>query len=242
MRYALFVVMTAFLLPWSGLAQVPSIVESSTLQAGPHSWRRVLRNQSPSSLVAYMVGCLPKRGMTSMHDAATDGGAYVDPGKSTEDQVNEPSVCDVGVRAAIFSDGHAEGDAEFVEELFAYRRGAYQALGDTIKLLASVYTQHVPIADIIDKLAAEQQATLKKMERESGGYNLVLFQVSNMLTDPRVAWRLPPEYQGQKQQLPSIEDVMSTNSLSRDEARVFLLNRRLEAWKSLLQNNLQPRQ
>jgi len=241
MRFALLVVVTAFLPPWSALAQVPSLVESSSLQASERSWRRVLRNQSPSSLVAYMVGCLPKRGMTSMHDAITDGGPYVAPGKSIEDDVNDPSVCDVGVRAAIFSDGHSEGDPQFVEELFASRRGAYQALRDTIKLLTSVYTQHVAIADILNKLDQEHQSNLQSGSAESGGYNLVLFDISNFLREPSVAWRFPPEYQGQKQQLPTIEDVMAANGLSHDEARVMILNKRLEAWKALLGNNLQPR-
>ncbi len=242
MRSALFVVVIAFLLPWSGFAQVPSIVESSSLQADAHSWRRVLRNQGTSSMVAYTVGCNPKSGLTIISDALIDGGSYVDPGKSIEAQVNDPSTCEAGVHAAIFSDGHAEGEPEFVNELFAWRRGAYQALGDTIKLLASVYMRHVAIADIIDKLKAERKATFQKMTQESGGYNTVLIHISDVLSKPDVAWRFPPEYQGQKQQLPSIEEVMNANGLSRDEARVMLLNKRLEAWKSLLGKNLQPRQ
>jgi len=242
MRSALFAVVTAFLLLCSGFAQVPSIVESGALQADTHSWRKVLRNQSPSSLVAYTVGCSPKNGLTIISDALIDGGSFVEPGKSIEAQVNEPSRCEAGLHAAIFSDGHTEGEPEFVNELFAYRRGAYQALGDSIKLLGSVYTQHVPIADIISKLQAEQKSTLQKMTQESGGYNAVLFQISGALSEPNVVWRSPPEYQGQKQQLPSIEAVMTTKGVSRDEARVMILNTRLRAWQSLLANNLQPHQ
>jgi hypothetical protein len=241
-RFPPLVVLIVFLLPWSSVAQVPSIVESSTLQASAHSWKRVLRNQSPSSLVAYMADCNPKLDLTTIQDALLNGGPYIGTGQTTEASVGNPSICETGIRAAIFSDGHAEGDREFVAELFAERRGAYQALGDTIKLLASVYTQHVPAAEITDKLEAERKANLRKGTHESGGYNFVLIDISNFLKDPGVVWRFPPEYQGQRQQLPSIEDVMNTNGLSHDEARVFLLNKRLEAWKSLLQNNLQPRQ
>jgi hypothetical protein len=138
MRSDLFVVLAALLLPYNSFAQVPSIVESGALQADTHSWRKVLRNQSPSSLVAYKVGCIPESGLGIVSDALIDGGSFVDPGKSIEVQVNDPATCEAGVRAAIFSDGHAEGKPEFVNELFAYRRGAYQALGDTIKVLASV--------------------------------------------------------------------------------------------------------
>jgi hypothetical protein len=180
--------------------------------------------------------------MSIVSDAFIDGGPYVDSGKSLEAQVNDPSICEVGVHAAIFSDGHSEGDAKIVQELFAHRRGAYQALGNTTKLLASVYTEHVPVANIVESLEAEQRSNLKKMTADSAGDNMVLFQISNFLRDPSVVWHLPPEYQGQKQQLPSVEDVMSANGVSRDEARVLLLNKRLEAWRTLLQNNLQPRQ
>jgi hypothetical protein len=242
MRRALFVAVSAFLFPLSSFAQVPSIVESSILQAGPHSWKLVLRNQSTSSLVAYMVGCKPKRGMTALQDALLNVGHYVGPGEYIESAVNRPSTCDEGVRAAIFSDGHAEGDPEFVEELFAERRGAYQALGDTIKLLASVYTQHVPIADVIDKLEVDRKVTLQKMTHESGGYNSVLIDVSQILTQPRVEYGFPPDNLGQKQQQPPIEDVMNEKGLSRDEARVVILNKRLEVWRALLQNHLQPSQ
>lgn len=129
-----------------------------------------------------------------------------------------------------------------MQQLLAYRRGAYQALGDTIKLLASVYTQHVAIADIIDKLEVERKVMYQKMTQESGGYNTVLIHLSDVLSKPDVVWRFPPEYQGQKQPLPSIEDLMTANGVSQDEARVMILNKRLEAWKSLLGNNLQPRQ
>jgi len=241
MKSALWVAVTASMLPWSGFAQVPSIVESGALQAGPHSWRKVLRNQSSSSLVAYMMDCKPKRSGT-LQDALLNGSRSVGPAETAEAEAASPSTCEAGVRAAIFSDGHVEGDPEFVEELFAERRGAYQALGDTVKLLDSIYTQHVPIADVIDKLEAERKSTLQKMTHESGGYNFVLIQVSQILAHPRLTYRLPPDYQVQKQQLPSIDDVMNTNGVSREEARVIILNKRLEAWKSLLANNLQPRQ
>jgi hypothetical protein len=114
MRSTPIVVATALLLPWSSTAQVPSVVESSALQADSRSWRQVLRNQSPSSPVAYSVGCIPKSGLTMISDALIDGGSFVDTGKSFESQVNEPSRCEAGVHAAVFSDGHAEGEPEFV--------------------------------------------------------------------------------------------------------------------------------
>lgn len=74
MKPALLVVVVAFLLPGSSFAQVPSVVESDALQAGPHDWRKVLRNQSPSSMVAYTVSCVPERGLTTLNDVLINGG------------------------------------------------------------------------------------------------------------------------------------------------------------------------
>ena len=241
MRCSHLVPIGAFLMSWSSFAQVASIVESSTLQASPHSWRKILRNQSSSSMVAYIMDCNPRRS-GSRQDALLGLGQSIAPAATAEAEAANPSICEAGVRAAIFSDGHVEGDPELVEELFAWRRGAYQALGDTRKLLTSVYTQHVPIADIIEKLEAEREATLLKMTHESGGYNSVLIRVSQILAHPRITYGLPPDDPGQQQQQPAIEDVMSANGLSRDEARVMILNKRLGAWKSLLENHLQPPQ
>jgi hypothetical protein len=240
MRSALFVAATAFLLSWSGLAQVPSIVESRTREAGPHSWKRVLQNQNTSSLVAYTVGCKPKHGTTALGDALLYGGPYVGSGRSIEADVNNPSrdSCNVGVRAAIFSDGHVEGDPDFVGELFAKRRGAYQALGETIQLLASVYTQHVPIAYVIDRI--KRKSNGGKTQEENEGYSYALFRVKRILTQPGVRYGLPRGDRGEQQQLPAVEDVMKENGVSRDEAGIILLNMRLEEWKSLLESRLEP--
>lgn len=238
MRYP-FLLVLALLVPWIGFGQVPSVTESSSLQSGPNSWRRVLTNQSTSSLVAYMAGCKPKRGTTSLQDALLGVGRSVGTGMSIETEVNGPSTCGVAVRAAIFADGHAEGEPEFIDELFAERRGAYQALGDTIKLLIPIYTEHVPTVEIIGKLEAGRTAMLQKMTHESGGYNSVLIDVSQVLRHPHVLYGFPPESFGEKMQLPSIQDLMTSNGVSEDEARVMILTKRLEAWKSVLENNLQ---
>jgi hypothetical protein len=115
MRFALFIVVTAALLASHSLAQVRSIEDGPTLETRPHAWRRVLQNQSTSSLVAYIVGCNPEYLTTVLQDTVLLGGRPIGPGESIDVGVNDPSLCDSRLRAAIFSDGHAEGDPEFVE-------------------------------------------------------------------------------------------------------------------------------
>jgi len=238
MKSALFLMAAAFLLSCRSFAQVPSIAEGSTFQASPHSWKRMLQNQSTSSLVAYTVGCKPQHDLTVLHDALLDGGPYLGPGRSIETEVSEPSSCDAGVRAAIFSDGHVEGDPEFIGELFARRRGAYQALGETIQLLASVYTQNWPLAEVAGIL--KRKSNGGKTPQENEGYSFALLRVNQVLTQPLVRHGLPRDNRDEKMQLPAIEVVMKENGITHEEAGIFLLNKRLEAWRSLLENHLQP--
>lgn len=188
-----------------------------------------------------MVGCNPKRSLTTLHDALLGVGRYVGPGESVEAEVPGPSICEASVRAAIFSDGHAEGDPESEGELFARRRGAYKALRKAIELLAPAYTRHVPVAQIVDRLNLQRKSG-EKGPGEAGGYNSVLVLVSQTLSLPHVAISFPPDNLGQKQQLPAIEDVMREQGISHDEARVIVLSKALQAWKSLLEGNLQPRE
>jgi hypothetical protein len=235
MKSALFVVVIAFLFCCISFAQVPSIAEGSTLQSGPHTWKRMLQNQSTSPLVAYTVGCKPSHDLTIQRDALLDGRPYLGPGRSVEVEVNEPSSCNVGVRAAIFYDGHAEGDPEFVGELFARRRGAYQASGQIIRMLALVYTSHVPLEEVSDRI--KLMGNGGKTQQESEGYSLAVLFVKRALTYAGGIPRTPSE---EKLHLPAVEDVMRENGFSREEADAFLLSKRLEAWKALLENHMGP--
>jgi hypothetical protein len=73
------------------------------------------RTRAQASLVAYIVGCNPEYLTTVLQDTVLLGGRPIGPGESIDVGVNDPSLCDSRLRAAIFSDGHAEGDPEFVE-------------------------------------------------------------------------------------------------------------------------------
>jgi hypothetical protein len=244
MRSALFVAVIAFLLPRSSSAEVPSIVEGSAFEVQqPEHWHRVFKNQSASSLVAFRGACHgPKGGQIVLHDALLNAGDYyVHPGQSIELTVADPSECNGSVEAAIFSDGHIEGDPDVVDrDLFSPRRGAYKALEYSIQQLASVYTQHMPIEHVIDTLEAKRQSSVQGKTEAAGGYTFILGIVLNALRKPRTTYHLPPDNFGPKRPQPSIEDVMSTNGLSRDEARVMAFTKRLGEWKSLLEGNLQP--
>jgi hypothetical protein len=144
----------------------------------------------------------------------------------------------IRLRAAIFSDGHAEGDSEFVEKLYAHRRRACQALAETIQLLTNVYTDYIPIAHITDLVSRKSNGG--KTPDEGVGYGFVIFAMKRMLPHPPPTLRILSEALGQKPQLPAIEDVMQENGVTREEAGIFLFNKQLEAWKSLLETDMEP--
>jgi hypothetical protein len=244
MRSALFVAVIAFLLPRSSSAEVPSIVEGSAFEVQqPEHWHRVFKNQSASSLVAFRGACHgPKGGQIVLHDALLHTGNHkIHPGESIEVVVADPSSCDGSVEAAIFSDGHIEGDPDVVDrDLFSPRRGAYKALEYSIQQLASVYTQHMPIEHVIDALEAKRQSSLQERTELGGGYTFILIEVLRTLRQPQVSIYVPSDDFGPKRPSHSIEDVMNSNGLSRDEARVLVFTKRLGEWKSLLEGNLQP--
>jgi hypothetical protein len=243
MRPALVVVLVGFLLCPASFAEVPSIIEGSAFEVQqPEHWHRVFKNQSASSLVAFRGACHgPKGGRIVLHDALLYTGNHnIHPGESIEVTVADPSECNGSVEAAIFSDGHIEGDPHVVDrDLFSSRRGAYKALEYSIQLLNSVYAQHVPVEHVIDSLEAKRQSSLHESTEASGGYTFILIEVLRTLRQPHVSIHVPSDDFGPKRPQPSIEDVMNANGLSRDEARVLVFTKRLEEWKSLLEGNLQ---
>jgi len=243
MKFPLAVVFAVVLPGLSGFAQVPSIAEGSAYEPRPGQWRRVIRNQSTSPLVAFTTSCHgPRGGAIAFHDALINAGDYyVHPGESIEVSGADPSSCDGSVEAAIFLDGHVEGDLGIADKkLFSFRRGAYRALEQSIQLLTSIYTQRVPADHVIDALEAKRQSSLKDRTEASAGYTSILIEVLGALRQPHITYHLPPDNYGPKRPQQSIEDVMNSNGLSRDEARIMVFTERLKEWKSLLEGNLQP--
>src|SRR5579864_8742437 len=221
MRYALLAVFVACLPSLRSFSQVPSIVEGTTFETRPGQWRRVIRNQSPSSLVAFRVPCDgPSGGMITLHDALLyTANHFVQPGASIEVAVADPSRCNGHVEAAIFSDGHVEGDPGVAyRELFSSRRGAYKALKYSIQLLSSAQSEHVPIEHVIDTLEAKRQSSFQERTVGHVGFNFILDVVLDTLRQPQVSIYVPSDDYGPKHRQPSIEDVMNANGVSRDEA------------------------
>lgn len=242
MRLVLLVLLAACGLPQKSFAQVPSIVEGTTLQVRPGQWHQVIRNQSQSELVAYWAPFhCPKAGPVAVADALLNNGNHeIPPGESTEIHAGDPSRCSGGVTAAVFSDGHAEGDPQALDAIYSTRRGAYKALGECIEVLNAIQNEREPLQQALDTLKTRYQASLRDRSKGAPGYAEIYSYVVKILSDPR--WghaQLPPD---KRKKAPAVEEVMAATGLARDEASAVVLAKRLEEWKALLGDNLQPRQ
>lgn len=242
MRFAPLGLLVALALSWNSFAQVPSLKEGETFEGRPPgTWERVLDNHGASALVAYYEAfSCPKDGTVVKYDALVySGNRDISPGESVVIEADDPSRCSGAVNAAIFSDGHAEGDPRFLDALYSTRRGAYKALGESIQLLNSIQSEHKSIPHIVDTLMARKQASSIEKTWTAHGYIFALSTVLRMLTDTRTGHHsLPSDNDGQKP--PAVESVMNATGLSRDEARAIVISKRLEEWKALLENSLQP--
>jgi hypothetical protein len=241
-RFAPLALLAALAFPWNSFAQVPSLEEGANMEE-PGLWRRVLDNQSTSYLIAFRASFhCPKGGPVVEYDALLYHGNHrVAPGESILMEAGDPSACTGAVNAAIFSDGHTEGDPKALDHLYSTRQGAYKALADSTQLLNSIQSEHESVQHVVDALTAQSKASLSEKTMSASGRDLVLSIVLEMLTNTRIGrYRLPSDDAAHKE--PTVEYVMDSTGLSRDEAHAIVISKRLESWKSLLEGNLRPSQ
>jgi len=233
-------------------AQLPSIKEDGPFQDSRpgNQWRQVVENHGSSSISAMLsiFHCPGSGGFKSVdsvrvYDPMFHYGTDRDvlPGESVEMNVEDPTRCPGGVAAAIFADGHTEGDPQTVKRLYAIRQGVYEVLGDTISLLHTVAggsdnTQNV--MRLIDE-RCQTVAHGKTIDSDERTAMVMIYsQLKAILSDPESVLRAPLHAAATPQ--PDIGEVVSTSKVSRDQARAIVMSRQLEEWRSALESNLGP--
>jgi hypothetical protein len=242
-KSTLLMMLAALAFPWNSFAQVPSLEEGANMEERPALWRRVLENHGSSYLVAYYASFhCPKGGPVDTYDALLYSGCHwIAPGESTLMNAGDPSRCSGNVNAAIFSDGHTEGDSQALDHLYSTRQGAYKALVESTQLLSSIQSEHESVQHVVDALTTRSKASLSEKTWIASGRSFVLSTVLDMLTETRSGrYRLPSDDPAHKE--PAVEDVMKSTGLTREEARAIVIGKRLEGWKSLLEGNLRASQ
>jgi hypothetical protein len=130
----------AIALPAVGAAQIPSLAEGQTFEKSPGQWHRVVTNLHESHIVAYYASyrCGGRLGGLVIDDSLLYASVRpIAPDESAEIRAEDPSKCEGGVKAPIFADGHVEGDAHLLDDLYLKRQGAYEALNESMRMLGA---------------------------------------------------------------------------------------------------------
>jgi hypothetical protein len=254
MNKALFFLLAVSILPLYGSAQVPSIHENLAFSqefprekqsSAPHIiWRELLENRGTSSIVAFHANfnCQKLGNALFDHDPFFNYGDDVDipPGGSVEIIAADPSRCSGGVVAAIFSDGHSEGDPKEVNNLYARRRGVYTALGESMKLLDLIATQEQTPKQIRDIL--ESRAKALSYDQTIDGYErlgmiVTYSKLRATLQSTRAVIHAPSDYTTHRQ--PFCYQLAKSQNISLEQAQAIVIGKKIQEWRADLQGNME---
>ena len=256
MNKALFSLLAVSILPLFGSAQVPGIHENGAFSqefpgenqsSTPHIlWREVLENRGTTSIVAFHANfnCGRKFGNALFdHDPFFNYGDDVDipPGGSVEIIAADPSRCPGGVVAAIFSDGHSEGDPQEVNNLYARRRGVYTALGESMKLLDLIATQEQTPKQVRDIL--ESRAKALSYDQTIDGYErlgmiVTYSKLRATLQSTQAVIHAPSDHTTHRQ--PFYYQLAKSQNISLEQAQAIVIGKKIQEWRADLQGNMEP--
>jgi hypothetical protein len=239
MKIKMLITLALSIVSLDNMAQVPSVKEGLAFQpkTSANRWFEVIQNQGSSSIEAlYAHFECPKIGPLTRYDALFNYSSEknIVPSASIEIEAGDPSKCTGGVKAAIFSDGHVEGDAEALKALYDRRQGAYAALGDLIPLLTAIATEQDTTLHVMDKLNSRLEETRKTFTPKATGYATVCVILREVWVS---GLRVPSDSTSHK--APEIEALMNEKGISRDQARAIILTRKFGEWRSALEGHLE---
>lgn len=245
--------MSVLTLPLYVCCQTPSVGQGVAYQGGlsGKQWFIAVENHSKSTVTGLHVGYHCQTSKEShvtyieyqfdphFHFTAKD--KEIPPGGSFQVYAADPTTCPGGVDAVIFSDGHTEGNAMEIEHMYLRRRGAYEALNDSIDLIDSIHSQNKATLDIIHAL--DQRGKSLSYDRSTddsirAGRESVYSTISTALKSNSDTLPIPFDRTANTQ--PEIEIVMSENNVTHDQARAILMGNRMREWKTDIEGNLEP--
>jgi hypothetical protein len=250
MRKLLFFLTLTFL-PLIVRAQITSL--KVEVKADGHAWQAVIQNHGSSAVMAMRTTFREQPGIMKdgsintavvvVYDSVTHYGPFppIAPGGTAERAAQDPSKWTGGVDAAIFSDGHSEGDPQGVNDIYERRRGAYNAVVKVIPLLDSIATQGANPSEVADTIHGLYQSLPKDRtitDSERLGLGPVYLGVENLLrTQGDIAGLYDPtKYPPQ----PGISEVAKVSGIPREQAHAIVISKKYQGLKALLEANLQP--
>jgi len=236
-------------------AQAISIIPSIDIQArlAPHNGTQEYGNYVVTNLgniaitaMHFSFGCSSKVKQTPTFDTLVEYGAPTSrpithlQTWTSNFSSTEILTCPGGIDAAIFADGHAEGDSQKILDLYAERSGIDKGIKFALPLLDKVIESEsnqpealVQIADTIQSVT--QNVTIKIQERT--GEWLVLSVVAGCLTREG-EFSVPSD--ATKSRGASIQAVMKTENMNHARANAYVARRKLLEWQKDLEGNLTP--
>jgi hypothetical protein len=238
----------------NGYSQAPSIREhppsnllsvDARTPAHPGMWKEVIENRGSSSLIAFHAtfDCGRSGHLFYSHDPLFFYGRdkIILPEGSFEIDAADPSHCPGGIDAAIFSDGHTEGDPVEVDAIFQRRRGIYEAIGSALTLLedmaANKRTALQVQASFSDlETSAQKDHTLDGPERI--GMSIFFERLRLTLKTNQGVLITPSDLTVGRQ--PPYEKVAATQNITMEQAQATVIAKKLQEWRGDLEGSLSP--
>jgi hypothetical protein len=248
MKSGLFVVLAALLVSEMGVAQMPSIRESEVVQTGS-VWEEVVKNLSGSSIVALHATfhCIDASGRhVTDENGSTDSlfsfshDRNIPPGGSYVIHEQGDQQCTGGADAAIFADGHSEGDSATITRIYDLRRGAFKGLAFIIPLFESIASGEMTSQNAIAILSKRAKSTAIDMTRsvedrigENWPYNIALGALRRQNT-----FSTPSSFTSSRQ--PRIDALAKETNISREQAVAIVNMNKFKEWQAALLGNTEP--
>jgi hypothetical protein len=221
----------------SNTITVPGIKIEIKVEGTGTGWY-VVTNENPSAIVAmhFKYGCSPNV-QSQVYDVLVSS----HPGPISYRQSwkfdfgsTEIPACPGGIDAALFEDGHHEGDADGLAVIYGWRNGILKGIDFALPLLddviASEGNQSKALVSIADT-SHSSNGDLTRAVSDRVGEWFVLGIVVSSLTKEETGC-VPPDRTCRRGA--TTESVMQTESLNHAGANAFVLKRKLLEWKQAL--------
>jgi hypothetical protein len=237
-----------------GYAQAPSIREelpSNSLSADartaahPGMWKEVIENHGSSSLVAFHATfhCGTKGNILYNHDPLFFYGRdkVISPEGSFEIEAADPSECPGGIDAAIFSDGHTEGNPFEVDTIFQRRRGIYEGIGSALTLLDDMAANKRTALQVQSSFS-DLEASAYKDHTLNGPEKIgmrIFIERSRLTIKTNQGVLITPSDRTVGPQ-PTYSEVAATQNVSIEQAQAMVIAKKLREWRGDLEGFLSP--
>ena len=226
-------------------AQTQSLADSLVQVGGV--WEFQVDNASEASVTALSAswscsGGAQKDALLQMDTLLNYGhDKSIGPGKSSTDPLPvRGRRCPGTIDAALFSDGHAEGNPEAIAAIYARRAGAYKAIPTIVNALHAIVTQTSTPQAVGSELQKHMSNlshdnSVDPAERAGGMFAYSAIQ-SILLSN--ADWLVPSDSTPVHQ--PQIPEVMASANISHEQAQATVIAKKLQEWTNDLEANLQP--